>query len=156
MGSNADSWTELVAYVVSAINHTPSRTTKHTPHELFFGEIGEPLIRDAECPFAADVDWTRLPADHVNVYAEVAKKKIQDAKRRAATAEQRYRETMREDHEALNTKDGIKVAPPRDLKEGDWVIVKRQPVGAWGLKAAGPMVILKKDGARVLLKSLLT
>jgi hypothetical protein len=36
------------------------------------------------------------------------------------------------------------------------VLVKRRPVGTWGLKAVGLMVVVKLEKGRILLRSLLT
>jgi hypothetical protein len=38
---------ELVAWVVSSINSTVSRTVGYSPHEVFFGEPPRPLVPDA-------------------------------------------------------------------------------------------------------------
>ena len=37
-------WPDLLAYVVSALNHTVSRTTNLTPFQVFYGEEGVALL----------------------------------------------------------------------------------------------------------------
>ena len=50
--SAPEDWPNLLAYVVSAINHTRSRTTGMAPFEVFYGEEGKALLSDTELPYA--------------------------------------------------------------------------------------------------------
>ena len=89
-------------------------------------------------------------------YAKLAAQKVQQAKDRATAAERRYQEIQAEDYGKTPARDGARVLPTRELRVGDWVLVKRRPVGTWGLKAAGPLVVIAIEKNKVCLRSLLT
>lgn len=56
VGVDKDLWPGMVPWVQAAINHTVSKATSVTPHEIFFGEPPSPLIPDQEAR-PHPVDW---------------------------------------------------------------------------------------------------
>jgi hypothetical protein len=84
-------WTQLVPWVMSAINSTVSRTTTFAPHEVFFGEPPRPLV--AESPGAVvPFNFGEMSQEELAKYMAVLKRKIHAIKAKAASAQEDHEE----------------------------------------------------------------
>jgi hypothetical protein len=90
-------WTELLPWVVAAINATVSRTVGYSPHEVFFGEAPRPLVpADGEPP--VPISLGEEPAEAVEQYVRRVKAYLQQVRTRARQIQRDYEAGMEQDY----------------------------------------------------------